>query len=297
MKTDYNSDKNLVLFFILTLLWTWVCGLLPIFLGIMKTSQGQFIFYFGAGAPSVMGIILVLKTYPKKLRNVFFKSYFDVSGLKLKWFIYVILYFAFISIAGIYLSVKLFHQPIPEMSWLQTILQRPYMLPVFLLLSFVSGPLNEEFGWRGYSLDRLFYRFGYIKSNLILGFIWCIWHLFWYFNPDQPQYYWLSYSWIAALSFLPSVIILNFVVSFIYVQNNRSIFAGLFVHMMSNFITSQLLMNSTIETSMTIRCVGILVGIIVLIYSLTSNKFKKQYEKVMLDFQQDIDTSLIKVMV
>jgi membrane protease YdiL (CAAX protease family) len=194
-------------------------------------------------------------------------------------------------VIGIFISVKILHQPLPEMNWLRTIFQRPYMLPIFLILSFISGPFNEEFGWRGYCLDRLFYKFGYFKANLILGSIWCLWHLFWYFNPDQAQYYWIKHSWAAVLSYLPCVIILNFVISFIYVQNNRSVFAALFVHMMSNFITSQLLSNSTIETSMVIRYIGILAGFLVTVYSLASKNFKKQYEKVMLNFQQDIGTA------
>jgi membrane protease YdiL (CAAX protease family) len=273
-------------------MWTWLCGLLPLFLGIMYTPPGRFIFYFGGGAPTVVGGILVLKTFPRKQKIGFFRSYFDFRGLKLKWFIWVILYFAIIAATGIYISVKIFYQPMPGMNWLKTIIQRPYTLPVFLFLSFISGPLNEEIGWRGYSLDRLFIRFGYVKSNLILGFIWCIWHLFWYFNPDQAQYYLLKHSFAAAFLYLPSVIVLNFVVSFIYIQNNRSIFAGWFVHMMSNFITSQLLINSTVETSLAISLAGITIGLAVIIYSLTSKKFIKQYEKVMIDFKQTIDMSV-----
>jgi hypothetical protein len=49
----YNSNKNILLFFICTLTWTWVCGLLPILFGIMEAPLGKLIFYFGGGAPSV----------------------------------------------------------------------------------------------------------------------------------------------------------------------------------------------------------------------------------------------------
>lgn len=287
-KKGFNSSKNLIIFFIATLAWTWICGLIPTVLGIMDTSLGQFIFYFGGGGPSVVGGFLVLKTYSKKLRKAYFKSYFDIRGLGFKWFVWVIGFFSLISIVGIFISTQILGYEIPEMNWLKTLFAKPYMLILFLLLSFVSGPLNEEFGWRGYSLDRLFIRFGYVKSNLILGFIWSIWHLFWYLNPGQAQYHWLQHSLLSALSYIPSVILLNFVVSYIYVNNNRSIFSGLFVHMISNFITAQLLISMSVETEMVIRGVSIVMCLIVAIYSSTSKKFMDKFNKSVDSFKQDI---------
>lgn len=277
MKSNFNSNRNLVLFFVYTLAWTWISGLIPTLLGIMDTTVGRIIFYFGGGAPSVVGLFFVLKTYPKDLRKNYFKSFFDIRGLKLRWFIWVVLFFSTVSIIGVFIATKILGYSMPEMIWLKTIIKKPYMLIVFLLLSYVSGPLNEEFGWRGYSLDRLFIRFGYIKSNLILGFIWAIWHLFWSFSPDQSQYARLQQSIWLALSFIPISIALNFVVSYIYVHNKRSIFSGLFVHMMSNFITSQLLMKASIQTSSVIWITSGVACFIVSVYSSLSKPFNEKF--------------------
>ncbi len=50
-----------------------------------------------------------------------------------------------------------------------------------------SGPLAEEAGWRGFALPRLERRFNALVSSLILGVIWCCWHIPLYFLPGSSQ--------------------------------------------------------------------------------------------------------------
>lgn len=40
----------------------------------------------------------------------------------------------------------------------------------------VTGPLGEEFGWRGFLLPRLLQRYSALTSALLLGVMWEIWH-------------------------------------------------------------------------------------------------------------------------
>ena len=77
----YNSDKNLVLFFSLLLLWTWTAGLLPFFLGLTGTPFGTFIFYSGGGAPPIIAVILVFMTYSREARKDYFHRCFSIK----KW--------------------------------------------------------------------------------------------------------------------------------------------------------------------------------------------------------------------
>ena len=46
-----------------------------------------------------------------------------------------------------------------------------------LLVWVVSGPLGEEFGWRGFLLPRMLERFRPRTASLVLGVIWVIWHV------------------------------------------------------------------------------------------------------------------------
>lgn len=45
-----------------------------------------------------------------------------------------------------------------------------------VLLAFTTGPLGEEAGWRGFLLPRLLTRYSPLRTCLILGVIWGLWH-------------------------------------------------------------------------------------------------------------------------
>lgn len=86
-------------------------------------------------------------------------------------------------------------------------------------------------------------------TSAILGFIWGIWHLAWYFTPAQAQYQLLQDSVFHAVMFIPSTMMLSFFVTFVYIKTKRSILVGALVHMFSNLIGSQLLSSYTTEIS------------------------------------------------
>lgn len=266
--------KKEILFFVLTLSWTWTCGFIPVITGLTGTPIGTFIFYFGGGAPSVVGLFLVFMSYSKEQKKDYFKRCFSVSYMGWKWPLIVFFIFSFLSIVSVYIGVELLAYEMPGMDFIHVIITNPLMLPLVILISIISGPLNEEFGWRGYALDKLLIRFGFLKASLLLGFIWAIWHLAWYFTPGQAQYNLLQDSVFNAVMYVPSVMLLSVFVSFVYIKTKRSILAGALVHMLSNLLGSQLLSPYTTEMSMLIRYIEVIFFILILIYAVFSKKFK-----------------------
>ncbi|MBR6159787.1 MAG: CPBP family intramembrane metalloprotease [Lachnospiraceae bacterium] len=285
MNNNRLSTKYLVLFFAITLAWTWTCGFIPALFGFAGTGVGTFIFYFGGGAPSVVALFLVFLTYPKNRRKDYFRRCFSFRYMGLKWPLITIAVFTLLSVLSVSVGVGLLGYEMPTMDYIKAIASNPLNILLVLLLSLISGPLNEEFGWRGYALDRLFIKFGVMKGSLILGFIWAIWHLPWYFTPGQAQYNLLQDSVFHALMFIPSVMMLSVFVSFVYVKTNRSILAGALVHMFSNLIGSQLLSSYTTEISMLIRYTNMAFFLGVILYAALSRKFRAEAATVIESIQ------------
>lgn len=271
-----KKRSNLILFFAITLAWTWICGFIPVILGITGTPIGTFIFYFGGGAPSVVGLFIVFLTYSRAERRDYFKRCFSLKYMEWKWPLIVFSIFSIISTVCIYIGVNILGYDMPGMDYIHAIIGNPLMVPLVILISLVSGPLNEEFGWRGYALDKLIVRLGFLKASLLLGFIWAIWHLAWYFTPGQAQYNLLQDSLFDALMMVPSLMLLSVFVSFVYIKTKRSILAGALVHMFSNLLGSQLLSPYSSEMSMLIRYVKMIFFIILMLYTIFSKKFKSE---------------------
>ncbi|MED9903719.1 MAG: type II CAAX endopeptidase family protein [Lachnospiraceae bacterium] len=278
-RRKHMSDKCLLLFFVLTLLWTWICGFIPVIFDFTGTPAGTFLFYFGGGTPSVVALFFVFLTYSKEKRKDYFRRCFSFKYMGWKWPLITICVFSAITIISLSIGVGLLKYDMPTMDFMHAIIDNPIMLLLVLLISLISGPLNEEFGWRGYALDKLLLRFGFWGASTILGFIWGIWHLPWYFTPGQAQYNLLQDSVFHAIMFIPSVMMLSSFVTFVYIKTKRSILAGALVHMFSNLIGSQLLSSYSTEISMIIRYANMVFFAIIMLYVFFSKKFENEVEK------------------
>jgi uncharacterized protein len=96
------------------------------------------------------------------------------------------------------------------------------------LYYFLGGSVGEEFGWRGYALDRLQQRWGWLPSALLLGVIWSAWHYPLKFlsgttQSETPQ-------WIFFLSTTSLAVIM----SWVYNNSACSLFGMLLLHTFEN---------------------------------------------------------------
>ena len=49
-------------------------------------------------------------------------------------------------------------------------------LPLSIFLSLTSGPTREELGWRGFMREEFNRKYGFLKSSVYQGLVWCFWH-------------------------------------------------------------------------------------------------------------------------
>jgi len=114
-----------------------------------------------------------------------------IKGVALKfgkrWLIPTFLFFP--AWAGMaYLVGILVQGAVVGLPWFSNPLSLFFSLGIgnFAYMFFFVG-IAEEFGWRGYALERLQLRFGALASGTVLGLIWGLWHLPLFLIPGSNQ--------------------------------------------------------------------------------------------------------------
>ncbi len=233
-----KQRQSLILFLVATFVWTWGFYA-PIAIGQHDPYAMPWMIFFilGGMGPSVVGVALVFILFDKEQRIDYFRRCFSVKRIGASWWVVILLTFPIIF-GIITLIGQLFGDTLPQMKQFISLMASPLMWPLAAFISFMSGPWSEEFGWRGFALDRFLYQFGVIKGAVGLGLIWAVWHL---------PLYWMPTTWHAQMgfqlagfwSFIALNVGLSLIMTWVYLSCNRSILTGLLLHFASNF-TGQL---------------------------------------------------------
>lgn len=146
----------------------------------------------------------------------------------------------------------------------------PYIITVF----FIGGPLQEEFGWRGYALDRLESKYNALSSSLIVGVLWSLWHLPSFFSPSTIQH---EQSFFA---FLTSVLLLSILFTWLYNNTGRSILVVMLFHTSINVSYWFIPINSTFTGPIYYTIMlGIIVILIIIFYG-SNELIRKKRPKI-----------------
>jgi membrane protease YdiL (CAAX protease family) len=110
-------------------------------------------------------------------------------------------------------------------------LAQPFVLPIaFVVVFFTSGPLQEEFGWRGYVFENLRNKYDALTAAIIAGLMWGLWHLPLSFIPRAEDYYNRPFWGLTLTTLLVGIILAWF-----YANTKGSIFAAMMGHAMFNW--------------------------------------------------------------
>jgi uncharacterized protein len=175
----------LVVYFVLAYLFSWLC-LLPL---VLLKYRGIIV-----AGPVFSGLIFMSSFGPLASASVVARWQEGTTGVRtllaqgLRWRVHPVWYLVavFAPPALMLLADALwvlmggvlsFPKPL---TWLVVPLN-------FVLVLLIGGPLDEEFGWRGYALPRLQIQYGPFRASLILGTLWAIWHLPLFFLPGTAN--------------------------------------------------------------------------------------------------------------
>jgi len=177
----------------------------------------------GAFGPLVSSVWLTYKSGGWKAAKTFLKR-----GLKIKEVpVFVWLAMFLIPIIAILITVfivRLTHSE-GNLDYIGLLI-----FPFYIILMYMGGPIQEEYGWRGYALDRMQKRWNALTSSLILGIIWASWHIPLFFIHGAPQ------QNMTMGLFYVSVVSTSILMTWLYNNSNANVFVALTYHSIGNSI-------------------------------------------------------------
>lgn len=105
-------------------------------------------------------------------------------------------------------------------------------LITFVIVWFGGGPLGEEIGWRGFALPRMQPQYGPLRGTLLLGVLWCFWHLPQFWTPIQgggPGASWTGFVTNFSLFFVMALA-LAVLMTWIFNHTGGSVFVAITAH-------------------------------------------------------------------
>ena len=187
-------------------------------------------FIVGGLSPLLAGLLLLWLTRGREgfedLRN----RSIEVGRVGVRWWLVILLFFPSFTLisSGIALGVSVTSSPLEFIGT-----QRLFDPGAVLLLVVVAliVPVIEEVGLRGYWFDQLQARWSALVASLILGVVWAAWHaplvyMTGYFEGTtfQPELWW----------WLPSIVLLAVIGTWIYNNTHRSVLALIAFHFAGN---------------------------------------------------------------
>jgi membrane protease YdiL (CAAX protease family) len=206
------------------------------------------------------GIVFTYLTEGKEGRRDYWARIFDPRRIPTRWYFVILLMVPVVMGLSAWLDILTGGSVEPFRETVAPFLAQPSMLISLAISVLFLGPFPEELGWRGYVLDRLQLRWGALKSSLILGVIWAIWHFPLFFIKGTYQYDqgpWTVWFW----TFMIGIIPLTVVFTWIFNNTNRSTLAIILFHFMVVFTDDFL--NATTGTNIYSTLLWILAAVIV----------------------------------
>jgi membrane protease YdiL (CAAX protease family) len=143
------------------------------------------------------------------------------------WWVPTLLFWPGLQAIALVLAVVFAGEALPEVMFLS---QPWLLLPVFLRGLFVGGAFGEEFGWRGYALDRLQANWNALVASLVLGLLHACWHIPLWFAVG-PKARTQNFGLFAF-----NVVVVAIVYTWLYNNTGRSILPSLVFHTLSNMM-------------------------------------------------------------
>ena len=247
-------------FYFIVFVSTWLCWLLAFF---SKTNELFYSFMFlGLIAPTITSLVTIFTSKNKLLKKDFKRKIIGFYKVKPFNILLSIIVYATIIGLSIMTNILLFNGSYNQFSFNEdfsfSIGGTSALLTIFL------ASVIEEIAWRGYGEDSIGAYFNWFKESIIFGTIWSIWHIPLFWLPGTYHFELKEMGLLYMINFVISVIPLNFLQTWVYLKNNRSMFATIIFHIFVNIMQEKIAM--TPETKC-IQTIFIIIFAIIIIFT------------------------------
>jgi membrane protease YdiL (CAAX protease family) len=216
--------KPLYVYYALAFGITWGAGGLGLLVGLydpnLAFSSSSPLCYLAGYGPSIAGLIMVGRLEGLAgLKRLLARALPTMAGLP--WYLAVIAGFVAVNLAAGRAVDPGILARLPR--WDHFL----WMLPFTLVTD--TGPIGEEFGWRGFALPFLLRRRTPFAAAVILGAVWAFWHLPAFFIPTLTQYQ------LSFFVFAPNSIALSVITTWLYRRTGGDMLLMILAHLMANY--------------------------------------------------------------
>lgn len=270
--------KKIYIFLLMTILWSWIFWLIGLNLlanGINQESIGKFLIFFfiGVYGPTISAIIT----------TIIFDGFTGVLNLLKKLFIWNVpfknyLYIIILPIIFVIIGIGLYDIFIGDIGSFD--LMAFLSIPTILWAGFYAGPLGEELGWRGFLLPELQKKHTNLKSAIIIGIIWFVWHIPLWWAPFGTLVSGESISFLPVTTYFLMLICLSIIITWLVINSKGSVLVALLFHLSNNAGIAMLFFP---ELNMDFKKVHLLSSIGMLIFTgilIAKNKLKTSANNV-----------------
>ncbi len=234
MNKTENYKYKPVLFFVLAYVFTWIFWIPAIFL---SESISPVLMLIGLMAPAIVSTIFIMVSGSDALKQDFKNKI--IGFYKVKWLnvFWAVIVFAIVIVCSILLSLP-FGQSLAQFSFTEGFsFTGVGIAGAFITITIAS--IIEEVGWKGYCEDSIGNYMNWFWESMIFGVLWSLWHLPLIFIQGTYQAG-LMVNPLYVINFFVSGIPMGFVITWVYLESDRSILACMIFHFFVNFMQEKI---------------------------------------------------------
>ena len=223
-----------VLFFALAYVFTWIFWIPASYL---PESISPLLMLIGLMAPAIVSTVFIMASGSDLLKQDFKNKI--IGFYKVKWLnvVWAVIVFAIVIVCSILLSL-FFGQSLDQFSFTENFsFTGVGIAGAFLTITIAS--IIEEVGWKGYCEDSIGNYMNWFWESMIFGVLWSFWHFPLIFISGTYQAG-LMVNPLYVVNFFLSGIPMGFVITWVYLESDRSILACMIFHFFVNFMQEKI---------------------------------------------------------